>query len=51
MPKLLSPSLLGRQQAYIDLMANLYRMHGMPFYAAHCGCSESSEPRQDSGWW
>jgi hypothetical protein len=44
MLKLLSPSLLDRQQAYIDLMSHLYRMHGLPFYAAHCGCPESSEP-------
>ena len=44
MLKLLSSSLLDRQQAYIDLMANLYRIHGVPFYAAHCGCPESSEP-------
>jgi hypothetical protein len=44
MLRLLSPSLLDRQQAYIDLMANLYRMHGLPFYAAHCGCPESTQP-------
>jgi hypothetical protein len=44
MLKLLSPSLLDRQQAYIDFMCQLYRMHGVPFYAAHCGCPESSEP-------
>jgi hypothetical protein len=44
MLKLLSPSLLDRQRAYIDLMAHLYRMHGLPFYAAHCGCPESSQP-------
>lgn len=44
MLKLLGPSLLDRQQAYIDFMCQLYRIHGVPFYAAHCGCPESSEP-------
>jgi hypothetical protein len=44
MLKLLSPSLLDRQQAYIDLMAQLYRLNNMPFYAAHCGCPKSSVP-------
>ena len=44
MLKFLSPSLLDRQQAYIDLMSHIYRMHRQPFYAAHCGCPESQQP-------
>ena len=43
MLKLLSPSLLERQQAYIDLMSHLYRHHALPFYAAHCGWTRSAQ--------
>jgi hypothetical protein len=44
MLEFLSPSPLDRQQAYIDLMSHLYRFEGLPFYAVHCGCLESSRP-------